>query len=642
MGLRGLKWLAIVLPAGFLVLLEFVRHAYLESIVTPRTARVIAIGIMVVGVFVFSHTVFALVTRLHREIMQRNRHLAATNQILGAFAQSQDLPEVLTLALHRLLDVVQVELGVICFLDERNSELHALAGLGVPEAFTQHLKRRKFGHGLEAQVVRGGVPEVIEDVAADGRVTDELRMLNARSMILLPLKSKGSVVGLALIGSRQRRTFSPLDVQLLQTTGGQIAIALENTWLFNETRSQSARLRILNELGIDLAGELSLDALLQKVVNFSRDLAGARYSALHVLEGNGRSGRFLTSGLSAAEVARIGAPPAGRGLLGVIRAGEALRLPDIAAHPASVGFPAHHPSMKSLLGVPIVSRGTIIGSLYLADKEGGEEFSQADQDMVAMLAAQAAVAIENAWLYEQLQDLTRLQERERIAMDLHDGIIQSIYAVGLHLEGCVDATEAGPAEMRQRLAKAIDGLNRVIREIRNYLLDLRPNRFGTKTLRQVMEDAARELRVTALIDAELVADELAEEPRPDQVVQLSYIVREAVANIIKHAHATSAWIRLASQAEQLVLSVTDNGVGFSPDGRAAGAGNGLQNMERRAMEMGGRLSVKGAWPKGTEVTITLPVARSEEERRHGQGEGLDRRRPRGGAGRSAIPPLAAE
>ncbi|MFQ5873986.1 MAG: GAF domain-containing protein, partial [Dehalococcoidia bacterium] len=184
---------------------------------------------------------------------------------------------------------------------------------------------------------------------------------------------------------------------------------------------QSERLRVLNDLGIALAAELTLDALLQKVVDFSRDLVEARYGSLNVLESDKRAGHFFTSGLDPEVVARIGSPPKGLGLLGfILKEGRPLRLANIAQHPASVGFPPHHPPMKSFLGVPIVSKGTVIGILYLTDKEGGQDFTQTDQDAVAMLAAQAAVAIENARLYEQLQDFTTLQERERIAMDLHD------------------------------------------------------------------------------------------------------------------------------------------------------------------------------------------------------------------------------
>ncbi len=390
---------------------------------------------------------------------------------------------------------------------------------------------------------------------------------------------------------------------------------------------QSERLRVLNDLGIALAAERTLDALLQKVVDFSRDLVAARYGSLSVLESDEWAGRFFTAGLDPEVVARIGSPPNGRGLFGLIlKEGRPLRLADIAQHPASVGFPPHHPPMKRFLGVPIVSKGKVIGVLYLTDKEGRQDFTQADQDAVAMLAAQAAVAIENAMLYDQLHGLTTLRERERIAMDLHDGVIQSIYAIGLNLEAGFDLMQGSLPEVQQRLAKAIDDLNDVIKEIRNYIFDLRGDRFGARTLRQVLEDAVKELRVNALIEADLIVEALTEEPPQEQLQQLSQIVREAVANIIKHAKANSATIRLASQDDHLILSVRDNGVGFVPGEVGAATAQGLRNIEQRAGDMGGRLCVESAPGKGTEVTVTIPLVCSKEGTWDGTDKGLDRRR----------------
>jgi signal transduction histidine kinase len=627
MNLRWLKWLGIILPALFLILLELVREFYLQSAFTPWTGRVIVVAAMVVGVFAFSHAVFGLIGRMQREILQRNRHLTATNQILSAFAQSWDLGQVLPLALGHILDVVEVEIGVICFLEEEKRELIALASQGVPKELAKKMARMKLGEGLEAQVIRSGIPEVIEDAAADPRVMEGLKMLGVRSMILVPLRSKGRVQGLAHIGSQQRRRFSHLDVELLQAVGSQIAMAMENSWLFTETRRQSERLRVLNELGIDLSAELSSDALLQKVVDFSRDLVEARYGALSVLVMEGRIGRFLTSGLGPEEVARIGPPPKGVGLLGLLlKEGRPLRLSDMATHTSSVGFPPQHPSMKSFLGVPIVSKGKVIGSLYLTDKEGGEDFTQADQDAVTMLAAQAAVAIENARLYDQLQNLTTLQERQRIAMDLHDGVIQSIYAVGLNLEGCSDMMDGSPPEVKERLSTAMDDLNDVIKDIRNYIFDLRPHRSGAKTLRQVLEDAVKELRVNALIEADLITEELEEKPSRDQLLQLSQIAREAITNIIKHAKASSATIRLICKDDHLLLSLSDNGVGFALEEVRTSPGQGLRNMVHRARGMGGRLFVKTAPGRGTEISVSIPLVRSNEETRDGRDKAPDSRR----------------
>jgi signal transduction histidine kinase len=179
---------------------------------------------------------------------------------------------------------------------------------------------------------------------------------------------------------------------------------------------RQARLRALVEAGIALSSELSIDAVLQKLVEAAAELTGARYAALGVIDQGGQQlERFVTTGIDAETHARIGDLPRGRGILGVlIRDAQPLRLADLGADPRSVGFPEHHPSMKTFLGVPILLRGVAYGNLYLTEKKGGAEFTQEDEDLVGLLAAQAAVAIENARLYESatrwLRQLESLNE----------------------------------------------------------------------------------------------------------------------------------------------------------------------------------------------------------------------------------------
>src|SRR3990172_1648976 len=275
--------------------------------------------------------------------------------------------------------------------------------------------------------------------------------------------------------------------------------------LYREGQRQAEQLRALHEAGTALTAELDLETVLQKVVDLSRGLVGAQYCALKVLDGEGYVGRFLNRGIDQETRERIGRMPEGRGVVGEVRRlGRPLRVADIGKHPSSVGFPLHHPPMKTFLGVPIVSRNVVIGNLYLTDKHGGEEFTQQDEDAVVMLAAQAAIAIENARLYEQEQALAILEERERIAQDLHDGIIQSLYAIGLNLEHILERAGGITEEASGRLTRAIDGLNGVIWDVRNYIFGLE-KREG-QSLKQGLVNMAREFRVNTLIDADVTVE----------------------------------------------------------------------------------------------------------------------------------------
>jgi signal transduction histidine kinase len=177
------------------------------------------------------------------------------------------------------------------------------------------------------------------------------------------------------------------------------------------------RWRSLIDAGIAMTSELSLEAVLQRIIEAAATLTGARYAALGVIDPSGRSlERFLTTGIDAETYDRIGDLPRGRGILGVlIRDAHALRLHDLTADPRAVGFPPHHPLMQSFLGVPILLRGVAYGNLYLTEKEGGQDFTSEDEELTSLLAAQAAVAIENARLYEsatrwlnQLESLTEI------------------------------------------------------------------------------------------------------------------------------------------------------------------------------------------------------------------------------------------
>ncbi|MBI4671991.1 MAG: GAF domain-containing protein [Chloroflexi bacterium] len=282
-----------------------------------------------------------------------------------------------------------------------------------------------------------------------------------------------------------------------------------------QTREHQRQLSALIEVGMNLTAALSLDVVLQKVVEASVPLVAARYGALGVLDENGRIAQFITTGLSDAERARLTHSPRGDGLLGVvIREPRPLRVADISRDPRAIGFPPHHPPMKTLLAAPIIAKGQVYGNLYVTDKRNEREFTASDENILVMLAAQAGIAIENARLYNQIQDLAVLRERERIGMDLHDGIIQSLYAVGLRLEEMADQTGADNPALHARLDQAIDEITDVIKDIRNYILDLRPQISEGKDLRVGLADLVNAFRANSLVHAELLLDAGVERSRP--------------------------------------------------------------------------------------------------------------------------------
>ena len=369
-----------------------------------------------------------------------------------------------------------------------------------------------------------------------------------------------------------------------------------------------------------VTSELSLDAVLQKVADLSRGLVGASYSALGVLGPDGKLVQFITSGISKEARERIGNIPEGKGVLGVVlREGRTLRLPDLSRHAESVGFPPHHPAMKSFLGVPIVFKGRVLGDLYLANKKGAVEFSQDDETLVTLFAArlQAAVAIENALLFEQQRDqsqrLAVSEERERIGRDLHDGVIQSIYAVGLTLEDIADQAAAEPAEVRPRIEGTVNDLNQVIRDIRSYIMDLRPRELQGRRLEDALESLVGYLedRSGAHVDLEVGIDLAALSEQ--YVVNLWHILQEAFSNIEKYSRATRVSVSLRTVGGVMVLGISDNGVGFNLEEAEMGRGYGLSNIKDRAERLGGILRVVTAPGEGSQLDIRFPADKSQSQ-----------------------------
>ena len=356
-----------------------------------------------------------------------------------------------------------------------------------------------------------------------------------------------------------------------------------------------------------IAGLLSVDDVLQVIVDQVRPLVGARYAALGIVDAHGVIERFITSGMDDDTRAGIGSLPRGHGFLGlIIRENASFRIPDIAVDPRRYGFPPNHPPMHSFLGVPVDVKGRSVGNLYLTDKAGGEEFSAADQGIVETFARHAAIAIENARLHEEVQRLAVFDERERISKDLHDGIIQSIYAVGLSLEDVPELMEEDPSEVVRRVERAIDSLHLTIRDIRNFIFGLRPELLSGTTFLVGVAAIVEEFRYDSMFDVELQVDELDVDPTTEATAQLLGILNEALSNIARHSGASRAVVVVAAEPAAIRMSVTDDGRGFDPAVAASLGHQGLLNMRSRAADIGATMEIDSN-VTGTTVRVLLPV-----------------------------------
>jgi signal transduction histidine kinase len=399
------------------------------------------------------------------------------------------------------------------------------------------------------------------------------------------------------------------------------------------------RAQALDEAIQATAGVLAVDRVLQVIADQARALTGARYAAVGLHDREGVIQQFVTSGLSRHERARIGPPPRGHGILGLmIRENRTIRLADLMTDPRRAGFPPNHPPMHSFLGVPLAVRGRPAGNLYVTEKEGG--FTAEDEWLVESFARHAAIAVDNARLHDQVQRLAIVEERERIGKDLHDSIIQAIYAVGLSLDDVPEMLEEEPDEARRRVERAIDGLDQAIRDIRNFIFGMRPALLEGVDVAEGLAALADEFRVNTMIDVELRAGPTVTTPiiGPDRIAELLAITREALSNVARHARASRVEIGVDPEPDiaGLRLVITDNGIGFDPAAPRDLGHQGLRNIRTRAISIGATVQVDSRPGAGTRIIVRVPGARSEAiDEPAGSGE-AERPPPPGGRAKGGI------
>ncbi len=398
---------------------------------------------------------------------------------------------------------------------------------------------------------------------------------------------------------------SSSETESLRALGKLAGQGLANALVHQQDKAMRERMLALDDASKGLASELSLDQVLQRIVSAAASIAGAQYGALGVVGSDGYLSEFITTGITQDEREKIGSVPRGHGLLGVlIRLGRSLRVANISKDPRRVGFPPQHPNMTSLLGVPIRVHGQVVGDLYLTDKIGGPEFLEEDQRQIELLAAHAGIAIENARLYTQLGELTLLHERERIGRDLHDGIIQDIYAATLQLEDISEDVEVQP--LRDRLTGVTDRLSGTITDIRTYIQGLRARPLDGHLLADGISAITRDSDGQCGLRARFILEGQPYEFPDDQANTLMLIAREALSNVVKYAAASTVEVRLTYEGAGATLVVQDDGRGFDPRAARGYEHRGIRNMRVRTDEVGGTLSLQSKIDAGTTVTAFVP------------------------------------
>lgn len=359
------------------------------------------------------------------------------------------------------------------------------------------------------------------------------------------------------------------------------------------------QLRALLKTAAAVVEAVDLHQVLKTAVEMARQSTGAAYAALGVRNEHGTLGEFIHVGMKPELAEEVGRLPIGRGLLGrLLTEPQPLRVDDLAGHEDFAGFPPGHPQMENFLGVPIAAGPTIFGNFYLTDKPGG--FTESDETMVEALAAVVGSAVSAAQLNLRIRRMALVEDRERIARDLHDAVIQELFAVGLGLQSLAATLEEGP--VTERLEQAIGGIDDAIDALRGFIFDLRsvgvtvidPERTVRRLVSRMVADrpVATEIEVVGVDPAQ--ADVF------DDALQ---VVRESVSNAVRHAGARRITVSVVGSVDGITVSVKDDGRGFDP--LTVKRGMGLGNLTERVRLRGGDINIDSAG--GTSVSAFLPA-----------------------------------
>jgi signal transduction histidine kinase len=364
-------------------------------------------------------------------------------------------------------------------------------------------------------------------------------------------------------------------------------------------------LKAVSDAVLAVTSELSVEEVLQRLVENARELANARYAALGVPDGEGGFSRFLTAGMSDKLVASLGPLPRQHGVLGaMLEVRESYRTSDIHGHPRFRGWwPKRHPDMRSFLGVPIVAAEGVIGAFYLTEKLDAADFTGEDQELIELLAAHAAIAITNARLYEESRELSIVSERNRLALDLHDAVSQKLFGLVLAAESARTLIDRDPAAANEQLTKLQTLAQEARDELRSLVLELRPPDLEQDGLCGALRKHVEVLRRLQPVEIDLDLDARIEsEPARDR--EVLRIAQEALHNALRHARAEHLAVRLRRRDGHLLLEVEDDGVGFDPAAAVLRSTHlGLTSMEERAERIGARLEVRSKQGAGTTVRL---------------------------------------
>jgi K+-sensing histidine kinase KdpD len=577
--------------------------------------------------------------RLYESTQQRARELASLNALSFAINSTLELRQVLERAQEELMRLVGVEATEVWLAQAPGGELLRVSYRGPFEHGLTDREHLPPGEGIPGAVARTGQATVVPNAAEDPRLQGQGAVQEGLVFFAcFPLRVREETIGSLCLGSRQPRKLAPTEMEVLHAIANQVAMALENARLYERQAQHLVALESLWQHSLAISSELSFEELLKAIARSAKALTGARYGAVALLGEGGQQTHFVTAGWAGAETCELQVK--GHGLLGVpVHEGEALRIREMSQDPRRVGFPPGHPPMTSLLAVPLLERGQAIGRLYVTDKVGAEEFSAEDEGILQVFAAQAAIAIDNARLFQKVGEVEALRELNRLKSEFVSNVSHELRTPLTYLVGYGEllAQRRFPPEKVQaiaqdihqeslRLKQIIDDLLDISRlESGKYVLDRRPT-----ALAEIIEEQVRHFssvstkhKIVATVPPDLP-------PAYIDAVRIGQVLANLLANAINYS-PDGGTIQVTAQEREgeIQVSVSDQGIGIPKDQlgrvferfyrvdsdlarRVPGTGLGLSVVRLLVEAHGGTVWAESQVGQGSTFYFTVPVANEDK------------------------------
>ena len=540
-------------------------------------------------------------------------------QVSAALSTSLDLDGTLKEILERMNTLVAFDAATIFLLDDSRAELHVKAALGVPVALKE-VQSFKVGEGVVGWVVRKGTTALIQDSLKDPRYKATRTERRAKTVLAAPLRAQDNLLGALVLVRSAREPFGPDHQRLVEAIASQAAVAIDHARLYETERASRRRAEALLVTAQACSEAVTTPELLQRAV---KQVAFAMRASAAAVVLPDEEGEIIEAAYDAAEPPAFGLesvqgrPIETLPLLPAVRGATRPMVLHRTERPSLLDDTHWSRSeSQTLAAVPIRWQSQLVAALLVGFGEGDRPTS-AELELLDEIAQQVALGMERlrlqARVHEQQNEMAVVNERNRIARDMHDGLVQYVYALGLQLEHARDLAASEPASVSPVLTGAIQQTNHVLSEMRTFIYQLRPIIMKEKEIGQWVVELCRQFQLATGIPVRAhVAAPAGHELSPEISIALFRIIQEALSNIYKHAQASEARLTLDFTDKGARLIVEDDGKGFAPQHRPAPKierGHGLTNIEERTEELGASLRIESAPGRGTRLEAVFPFSR---------------------------------